>query len=226
MLKIHGEKFLKNEIVSFDVDAQNTFTSLCPGELPVLNGHLIVEELNTQSLFASKRIGSKDAHSLSAIYNATDNQPQFSIIEGEPNADIRWNSHAIVGTFGFKLIEGLPKVTEYDYFVWKGIETNLHPYGACYHDLQEKMSTGVIEYLKYNNIRLVIVGGLAIDYCVKTTVLQLVKVGFKVVVNLSACRGISEDTIKSAISEMNKVGCKIVVSSSELKSYNIIDDPI
>ena len=36
-------------IVSIDVDAQKTFTPLCPDELPVNEGHLIVEELNFAS---------------------------------------------------------------------------------------------------------------------------------------------------------------------------------
>lgn len=215
-IRINGISYKKSEIASFDVDAQNTFTPLCPGELPVPYGHLIVSELNNQAKLANKRVGSKDAHSLSAIYNATEKKPQFSPIEGEPNADIRWNTHGIVGTFGFQLIEGLPKVTDYNYFVWKGIETNLHPYGACYHDLQEKISTGVIEYLRINNIKLVIVGGLATDYCVKTTALQLCRAGFKVIVNISACRGIAEDTITVALNEMKKEGCEIV-DSQKLK---------
>ncbi len=61
--------------------------------------------------------------------------------------------------------------------------TNI-PYGACYHDLKNTLSTGVIEYLKCHNIiTTVICGGLATDYCVKNTVLQLRQVGFEVILN-------------------------------------------
>ncbi len=43
-------------IVSIDVDAQKTFTPLCPKELPVNEGHLIVEELNAQAALADLRV--------------------------------------------------------------------------------------------------------------------------------------------------------------------------
>lgn len=65
------------------------------------------------------------------------------------------------GTPGFELLDDLPAPLDYDYFVWKGVEPDLHPYGACYHDLAEKRSTGVIEFLRQNDVDLVLVGGLA-----------------------------------------------------------------
>ena len=96
------------------------------------------------------------------------------------------------------------------FVVYKGVERHMHPYGACYHDLANTMSTGVIEFLKCKDVQVVLVGGLATDYCVKTTVLQLLASGFQVVVNLAACRHISEETLKSAISEMELEGAVIV----------------
>lgn len=53
-------------IVSIDVDAQKTFTPLCPKELPVNEGHLIVEELNAQAALADLRVMTKDAHHMAA----------------------------------------------------------------------------------------------------------------------------------------------------------------
>ena len=55
--------FSKNEIAAFDIDAQQTFTPLCPDELPVAGGDMIAEELNAQAAFASVRVASRDAHS-------------------------------------------------------------------------------------------------------------------------------------------------------------------
>ncbi|WP_413693481.1 isochorismatase family protein [Psychromonas sp. KJ10-2] len=100
--------------------------------------------------------------------------------------------------------------------VEKGIEPEMHPYGACYHDLSEQQGTGVIEWLKENKVTDVIVGGLATDYCVKTTVLQLVKAGFKVILNKAACRGIADDSIQSAYQEMQDIGVIFIASSQEL----------
>lgn len=200
-----------SKTASFDVDPQYTFTTVCPGELPVPEGHLIAEALNLQAELASVRVGSKDAHYPSATWVATPEQPQFSPVNTE-DVDIRWNLHAVPGTKGFELLDGLPSPREYDYFVWKGIEPDMHPYGACYHTLDWKnnpMSTGAIEFLKCNSIENVIVGGLATDYCVKNTVLQLLDAGFNVVLNLSACRGIDSSTIEVALSEMRDAGAVI-----------------
>ncbi len=202
---------------AFDVDAQYTFTPECPDELPVAGGTEIVNALNEQAELASIRVGSKDAHSPKAIWVADENKPMFSPVEGE-NVDIAWNQHAVPGTKGFELIDGLPKPIDYDFFVWKGMELDLHPYGACYHDLNDKMSTGVIEYFKSNGIENVIVGGLATDYCVKTTVFQLFNAGFRVIVNLEACRGVAEETVIESVEEMRKAGIEVVANTNELRA--------
>ena len=125
--------------------------------------------------------------------------------------------HAVPGTKGFELIDGLPKPSDYDFFVWKGIELDMHPYGACYHDLGNTMSTGAIEFLKCQGVKTVIVGGLATEYCLKTTAFQLKDAGFSVIVNLAACRGIDPANVKLAINEMQQSGMTIVNSASDIE---------
>lgn len=191
----------KKTTASFDIDAQKGFTPICPDELPVPDGDAIVDELNKNAVFAKYRIGSKDAHNENAIWVATEEKPQFTEV-GEPNVDIRWNSHCNVGTTGFELLDGLPDPLDYDYFVWKGIENNTHPYGACYHDLKKTKTTGVIEFLKAKKVEVIIAGGLATDYCVYETVMELADAGFRVILNLKACRGITEETTRAAIEKM------------------------
>lgn len=204
-------KFNKEKTASFDVDVQKGFTPLCPGELPVEGGDTLGDILNCQAGMARLRVGSKDAHPENAVWRAEEGKPQFSKVDG-PNVDIRWNVHCVVGTRGHELIDGLPHPSSYDYFVQKGIERDMHPYGACYHDLSERQSTGVIEFLKMNGIETVLVGGLATDYCVKTTALQLCRAGFQVIVNLAACRGIAPETVAAAIAEMKGAGVVVVES--------------
>ena len=207
-----------DRLAAFDVDAQNCFTPLCPEELPVPEGDEIVEALNRQAGLADLRIGSKDAHPETAVWIASDDKPQLSPVEGHANSDLYWNAHAIPGTFGFQLLEGLPAVTDYDFFVWKGVEPDLHPYGACYHDHAEKRSTGVIEYLRCQNVSTILVGGLALDYCVRLTVLQLLAAGFQVVVNLSATRSLQPETGRQAVKEMIGQGAIMVSNYDELLS--------
>lgn len=198
----------KNTTASVDVDAQNGFTEECPDELPVPGGTEIVEPLNRQATYAKFRIGSKDAHSPLAYWVADYVNKQFDPV-GLKNSDIRWKGHCNVGTKGFELLAGLPHPMEYDFFVYKGVERDVHPYGACYHTLNwqtDRKTTGIIEFLRANGVKTVIVGGLATDYCVKNTVLQLLDAGFRVILNLEACRGIAPDTIDQAIAEMKAAG--------------------
>ena len=205
------------KIASFDVDAQKGFTPLCPNELPVPEGDAIVPALNQLAARAELRIGSKDAHSPQAAW-VVDTHDEMLCPLPLANADLTWVSHCVPGTPGFELLEGLPAPLDYDYFVWKGVEPDLHPYGACYHDLAEKRSTGVIEFLRHNGIDLVLLGGLALDYCVKTTALQLRRAGFEVIVHLPACRAIASETAATACSAMREQGILLTASLDELDS--------
>ncbi len=202
-------------VASFDVDCEYTFTPECPDELPVEGGTEIVPELNAQAQHAAYRIASKDAHSPHAHWVADAGHPPLSLVDGD-NMDVRWPVHAVPGTRGFELLEGLPPVTGYDYFVWKGIEPDIHPYGACYHDHAHRLSTGVIEFLKSRGVEAVIVGGLTTDYCVKHTALELREAGFRVILNLAAVRGVSEDTTKQALEKMEAAGVDFADSAATL----------
>ncbi|WP_461536488.1 nicotinate phosphoribosyltransferase [Spongorhabdus nitratireducens] len=210
----------RERIAAFDVDAQKGFTPLCPDELPVPDGHTIVAELNAQAELARWRVGSKDAHPEVAVWRATEEAPQLTPLEGE-HVDVRWNMHCVPGTAGFELLDGLPAAIGYDYFVWKGVEPDVHPYGACFHDPAETRTTGVIEFLRSNRVETVLVGGLALEYCVKTTALQLLNAGFRVIVNLGATRGLAEDSTAAALSEMKQAGVEFIESAFPLQKKQI-----
>lgn len=220
------EKVPFEQIGSIDIDAQNCFTWVCPNELPVNGGEEIVDELNANKALAKYRVASKEAHSPEAQYEATNEFPQFSKIINSPNMDIRWNRHGVPGTVGFNLINGLPDIGNggYDLVVYKGVELNMHPYGACYHDFAEKVSTRVIEFFQAKKVELIIAGGLATDYCVKKTVLQLLKAGLRVVVNLAACRGIDQKTTADAIEEMKQAGAIIMNNAAEIKAAFVLSE--
>jgi nicotinamidase/pyrazinamidase len=204
---------------SFDVDPQRGFTALCPDELPVHNGHKIAQELNAQAQFAKYRIVSKDCHPPKAPWVADTADQIMTPVEGDfPGLDVKWPAHCVVGTEGNRLIPELPKEADYDLVIEKGKDPLHHPYGACYHDLAETQSTGVLEWLKRHNIEEVIVGGLATDFCVKNTVLQLRRAKFKVIVNLGACRGVGEESSAQALKTMEMAGAHLISGSSELVS--------
>lgn len=200
-------------IASLDIDAQKGFTPLCPQELPVPEGDGIAAALNAQATLASLRIGSKDAHPATAVWVADSPLQPLPL----PNADLTWPAHCVPGTRGFELLDGLPAPIDYDFFIWKGVEPDLHPYGACYHDLAERRSTGLLEFLQARGVDTVLVGGLATDYCVKTSVLQLRRAGLRVIVHLAACRGIAPDTVSSALLAMREAGAELAADLHEVQ---------
>ncbi|EZG57136.1 isochorismatase family protein [Gregarina niphandrodes] len=216
------------KVASLHVDPQQGFSELCPTELPVEGALSIVDGLLEMSKRSDYVCVSKDAHPARPVWQNQDlslcgqliSQSGRAAAEGqkgkECNADRYWPLHCVVGTSGGSLLPGLPSLTSYDFVVWKGIEPDLHPYGACYHDLQGRLSTGLIEWLKSKNIDLVLVGGLATDYCVLQTVLQLQRAGLQVVLCKFACKGIAPETTRDALKQMAAAGCEIVDSSSEL----------
>lgn len=202
---------------SFDVDPQRGFSPLCPQELPVPEGDQIVTELNAQATFAGTRLVSKDCHPVEAPWIAARPEETLQPVGGNyPDLDVKWPPHCVVGTEGNRLLPGLPDEKDYDLVIEKGADPLKHPYGACFHDLRETESTGAIEWLRQHRITTVIVGGLATDYCVKTTVLQLLRAGFQVIVNLAACRGIAPDTTAEAVAAMQQQGAVIIAASGEL----------
>lgn len=196
------------KIAAFVVDAQKGFTPICPNELPIPDGDTIVPELLRMIDASDIVVGSKDAHPDNAVWIADENQAMLTPLNFQ-HSDLVWNRHCVVGTKGFELLDGLPEPMDFDYFVWKGIERDVHPYGACYHGLNDFLSTGVIEFLKSKHVDKVIVGGLAYDYCVGTTVKQLVNAGFNVVLYEPACKGISPEGIDKMREELKDIGVDV-----------------
>lgn len=206
-------------IIAIDIDAQKTFTPLCMNELPVYGGDEIVEQLNAQAALADFRVMTKDAHSPHARW-LVENPDEMLQVTGLPNADVTWISHAMVGSYGYELLDGLPDLSGYDFCVWKGVDPELHPYGACFHDIEERLSTGLIEWLEVKQATVLIVGGLATDYCVKRSVLQLLKCKkWKVIVNASACRGLAPESTEQAWEEMYQQGAIVLENAQEIEKY-------
>ena len=208
-----------NTTAAFDVDAQRGFTPLCPEELPVLGGHLIVDECLKNHTKAKYKVMSKDAHPCAGAWTATEANPQYSNV-GLPNVDIRWNSHCVVGTNGFELLKGLPHPSEYNFIIYKGAEYDMHPYSPCYHDLAKTISTGVIEWSKINGIDTFILGGLALNFeesplCLGSAAIDLKDAGFEVIVNLAATRGIGSDEGRNIFIDILKAKDIIIVDSAD-----------
>jgi nicotinamidase/pyrazinamidase len=204
------------QTASLAVDPQKGFTPVCPLELPVPEGDEIAAHLNFMASFAQLHTASKDWHCEKGLWVANEQHPQLSPL-GIKDADVYWNRHCIGGTEGAEFIDGLPPVEDFDFIAYKGMEPQLHPYSACYHDLAGTKSTGLIEWYRQNHVENVVVGGLAYEFCVKETVLHLVNAGFNVLLYAPAVRGIYPELIKKAAEEMVSKGAVIVETAEQLQ---------
>ncbi|WCP68297.1 isochorismatase family protein [Vibrio tubiashii] len=209
-------KIDKTKTASIDVDPQKGFSELCPEELPVQGALEIVEELKHNHSKASVRLVSRDMHPPGAAWEAETPENMLEPV-GLPEVDIKWNPHCVVGTSGVELLPGLPEIRDYDFQINKGIDPDAHPYGAFYHDQADTLSTGGIEFLRANQIETVIVGGLALDFCVKKSVEQLVEAGFKVILNLASTRAVFPDNADNVANELAEKGVILIEDAKGLE---------
>lgn len=178
------------------VDVQNDF---CPGgTLAVPHGDEVVEPLNKQI--------DKFLERGEPVYKSRDWHPtttkHFKAYGGV------WPVHCVQNTAGAEFHPALrddPRIT----VISKGLgDTN------CYSAFDE---TDLAARLHQQNIEEVVVGGLATDYCVKSTVLDALKNGFKVKALKNAMRAVElqPGDGELAIEEMRDAGAEIVEKTEQ-----------
>lgn len=209
---------MKPVIASMFVDPQKGFTPLCPNELPVPGGHEIVPALMEMYHLSTVHACSSDAHSPAALFVANGAQPSFSSLPYN-DTDRSFPLHCVPGTAGFELLDGLPAALSYDYMVWKGVDPSLHPYGACYHDLHNRLSTGLIEVFRSRGVTHVLLGGLAADICVAITGFQLREAGFDVAMYMPATRGLTVEGTQNQCLALQSAGVDILEDLPSLQSW-------
>lgn len=181
------------------VDVQNDF---CPGgTLAVPHGDEVVAPLN-QLIDAFLERGepvykSRDWH--------TPTTKHFAIHGGV------WPVHCVQNTTGAEFHPALrddPRIT----VISKGLGDT-----DCYSAFDE---TDLASRLQQQNVEELLVGGLATDYCVKNTVLDALKQGFKVKALRNAMRAVDlqPGDGERAIEEMRDAGAQIVTTEESAKS--------
>jgi nicotinamidase/pyrazinamidase len=179
------------------VDVQNDF---CPGgALAVPEGHAVVPVLNTYAKEFARRgapvYASRDWHP-----RVTHHFREFGGI---------WPVHCVQGTPGAELHRDLalpPNSTIVD----KGQDPNEDAYSA----FQARMPSGTAleTDLRARGVERVYIGGLATDYCVKSTVLDALARGFRATLLVDAARGVNlkPHDSEDAIAEMVRAGGDLV----------------
>ena len=121
-----------------------------------------------------------------------------------------WPDHCVQGTFGAEFHKDLnrDKVT---HIIQKGKNVEIDSYSG-FQDNNHFMKTGLEDFLKYHDIQLVEIAGLALDYCVKFTALDAASAGFITCVHFNGTKAVNvkPDNAKNAIYEMLERGVTIL----------------
>jgi nicotinamidase/pyrazinamidase len=160
------------------------------GALAVKEGDQIIPVINELLKNFDLVIFTKDWHpiGMNAFASSHKSKKPFDTYEVNGVSDTLWPDHCVQNTMGaeihkdidFSLIKG-------DFYIFKkGLDKNCHPYSGF-------GAEGLLEFLQERKVEELVIVGLATDFCVKDTVLDSVKYGFKTTVIWDGCRGILED---------------------------------
>lgn len=179
------------------VDVQNDF---CPGgALPVPEGDKVVPVLN-RAIERFRQVGapviaSRDWH--------PEKSTHFAAYGGQ------WPVHCVQNTEGAAFHPDL-RLPDDAIIVSKGRGENEDAYSAF--DARAEDGTPLESVLKAKEVKRLVVGGLATDYCVRASVLDALERGFEVLVLRDAVRGVDVQPGDSekALAEMQSKGAKLV----------------
>ncbi|OGY63299.1 MAG: hypothetical protein A3I89_00050 [Candidatus Harrisonbacteria bacterium RIFCSPLOWO2_02_FULL_41_11] len=189
----------KEKTALIKVDPQKDFYHR-RGSLMVKGGDEVVEPLNDLDRQVDLSVVTRDWHKLGSVHFAKNR-----------NDGKGWVIHCVENTWGaeFHPDLNLKNVTVFS----KGMDPKDDGGYSGFEGVNEN-GTKLGDFLKKQGVTTVVVGGLATDYCVKATVLDALKLGFKVVVAYHAIRAVNlqPDNGKKAVKEMKKAGAIFVTT--------------
>ncbi len=194
------------------VDIQGDFTKLKNGSLAVDGtdeAYIKAVEENVKKL---KEAGfpiyaTQDWHpkNHASFFTNHKDKKAFDVIQLHGKDQVLWPPHCVQKTPGAKIL--LDKKL-FKAVVRKGMDPQYDSYSGFKDDGGKK--TEMNKLLKRDNIKKIILFGIATDYCVRATSLDAVAAGYKVIVIKNLCRGVAPDTTQKAIEEMKSKGVVIL----------------
>ncbi len=201
------------------VDVQNDFVA--GGSLAVPAGNEVVPVINELMQiffrFDDLVVATQDWHpanhkSFASQY--TDLKP-FDVVDLHGFQQVLWPDHCVQETQGAAFCEDLLTVP----FVFcKGEDVEVDSYSGFY-DNGGKNETQLHRFLTEKGVKRVYVTGLALDYCVKFTALDAVKLGYKTTVVLDATRPVVPAAQAAVIAELEAAGVRVVSSGDVIGEY-------
>ena len=206
------------------VDLQNDF--MPGGALAVPEGDQVVQVANRMIPFFDWVIATKDWHPSDhgSFASQYENQRIGEMIQLGGLDQVLWPDHCIQDSFGAQLHQRL-NTDQLSHVVLKGIDREVDSYSGFF-DNGRKNSTGLDQWLRERDVRLVAIMGLATDYCVKFTALDSVKVGFDTQLVIDGCRavGLNEGDENRACQEMKEAGVQILTADQWIADHSESQD--
>ena len=194
------------------VDIQNDF--IPGGALAVPEGDQIISVVNELQTKFDFIVATQDwhpkEHKSFAVHHGK-NPGELIKLNGLDQ--VLWPVHCVQKTPGSAFVDELNQKKIRKIFQ-KGQNIEVDSYSGFF-DNDQQSSTGLGEYLESEGIEEVFVVGLALDYCVKFTALDAVRLGFKTTVIKDATRAVNlnEEDDDKAVQEMQEAGIGIINSS-------------
>jgi len=192
------------------VDIQNDF--LPGGALPVPEGDRILPLVNRLQAAFPLVVATQDWHpaghgSFAALHPGK-KPGDLGELAGLPQ--VLWPVHCVQHSRGAEFAPGLDTARVARVFQ-KGVDPEIDSYSGFFDNGRER-ATGLGTYLQDRGVTEVYVMGLATDYCVKFTALDAVRLGFKTMLIVDACRGVDlrPGDVDRAIEEMRQAGVRVV----------------
>ena len=185
------------------VDVQNDFCE--GGALAVPGANEIISYINLlmEENEYDKIVLTQDWHPENHKSFASTNGKKVGdtiILNGIPQ--FMWPDHCVQGTSGAEFHKDLNR-EKVDHIIQKGKNIDFDSYSG-FQDNNHFKKTGLDYYLKYHDIQLLEVVGLALDYCVKFTCLDAAQLGYVTCLHFNGTRAVNvkPENGKDAIYEM------------------------
>jgi len=190
------------------IDVQNDF--LLNGSLEVSNGNDVIEPINEIISNYKLVVATKDWHPLDHVSFASNHLGKNigDIIKVNNIDQILWPEHCVQESRGSDFPTTLNFKT-INKIIYKGTNSQVDSYSG-FHDNGRIRSTGLSNYLKANNVTSIDYVGLVTEYCVKFTVFDSIKEGFKTRVILKGIKGINLEESNKALEEMKLKGINLL----------------
>jgi nicotinamidase/pyrazinamidase len=208
--------FDRNKAAFIAVDVQNDF---CPGgALAVPEGDAVVPIVNRLAERFDLCVATQDwhpaGHSSFASSHPGARPYDAAVVDGR---DVTlWPDHCVQGTDGAGFHPGL-RVEPYRLVLRKGFRKGLDSYSAFFEN-DGLTRTGLDGYLRGLGASIVVIAGLALDYCVYYTALDAARLGYSVVVVRDATRavGAPAGSVERALADLAARGAALLEASEVL----------